>query len=1735
MKIQLEPEVWDSPGPHRVSVNSFGYGGSNAHIILEDAVGYLSRRGLSGLYRKLQSPVATSNGTASHDAQSSKSRIIMISGFDDVSCTKQAEKIRKYLLEREPLTDDTFMNNLAFTLNDHRTRLPCKVAVTGGTAAEIAGALSSKIKVKRSTKKPTIGFVFTGQGAQSPGMGKELLGAYPIFRKSIEAIDEYLKHIGAPFSVIGKPWLYAHQEPLLTESDEIWTNEDPAQLSHPLYSQPLCSALQIALVDLLASWGIVPDSVTGHSSGEIASAYAAGALTMEDAMSIAYHRGVAASRIANEGLKKGGMLALGISAEDVQPYLEILQSGKAVVACVNSPSSVTISGDLPAIGELEILLSDKQFFSRRLAVDVAYHSHHMEQIATQYLESIAHVKPRETDSQAKRISFFSSVTGTELLSFELGANYWVRNLLGQVKFSDSLRTLCFETGQRQRNANTKRAKRSQKVNVDTLIEVGPHSAMSGAIKQIFKPDPKLSAAEISYGSVLVRKQNAISTALSVAAMLAASSYPVDFKALNNPTNDQLHLLVDLPPYAWNHSRSYWAESRISKAYRNRKFPRTDLLGISDSVSCPFEPRWRNYIRVAEIPWLKDHKIQSNIVYPAAGYIAMAIEAVSQHISGTSSNVAVTGYLLRDVSIQSALVVGETSSTEVMISLRECAADGPDRSYEFHVYSASDDNRWTQHCKGFVSVKYAFPGCIDLRTKIKANGYSFTSLDVARFYETLAAAGLEYGSTFANMTAARYVSHNCIAEITVPNTAAVMPMNYQHPYIIHPCTLDAVFHSIFPGLPGTLDGTLEPPIPISIGEIYVSSNITTAPGSKLDVSTQVREQGEQDVLASIQVSDAQTSGTAVSISDLRCRRLASDSPKTAAKETRIAYRIDWQIDPDLLSRDDISYMLGVGCVTKPVNRLLEKCALHYIRQAVEVFNNAEIPPTNQGIWKFFVDITEKHTWMESKITESQIQQVLKTGPTGELLVAVGESIPAILQGKVDAATLLYSSGLLDKRLYNCYDSAAMYLRAVGHKNPTMSVLQVGTGTGKAIQSQFQILFSEGRDTTPRFLNYTVTDADQSVLEDAAKNLSEYEEWIDFHILDIETDPEPQGFTSHQYDVIVVPHGIYAARSTEQVFKNIHQLLKPDSHLVLIDPAHRHDGLIESAIFGCLPGWPPGEWDQVLREAQFSGVDHLAEFDDTSLILSSPLKQSPAVTPVEVLIISEESNSVSLPYLQDMLSTVHLTARITDLAHVKPEGRLCIVLSDILAPSMTDADDATFDTVKSIFLKSSGVLWVTRGGGTLGLRDSDASIITGFARTARSESGVEPIVTLDLDARDLLSAERAAELIFRLFHYRFFVNQSIHADTEYSESGGILSIPRVVEEPRLNKHLAAALNPRVLTDQPFYQPNRPLRAVVGSSSSIEKLYFVDDTRASVLPPDYVGIKVQVIGVTKDDTRAQPGEENIGRQCSGTVYAIGKAVQGFGIGDQVVCLGTGTIASIYHDRAEAFQKIPSGMSLDVAATLPVPFCMAFYVLHYLSRVDPGDTVLINGAASAYGQAMVKVANQTGARTFSIVADETQKKFLSFTANILEDQILVRDVDDFTDMVERSTGKDVDVVIDCNDSDQDIKLLANQINTYARFIKLDGAGSKNIRLSQFGKEAMFAVFSLETLRREKPGVLYDAFRQVMGLFHDGTLQGPPLLQSFKISELKNVLDSFNLDTSHFTTITAAPNDLIRVGLSST
>ncbi|KAL4948771.1 acyl transferase/acyl hydrolase/lysophospholipase [Aspergillus filifer] len=452
-------------------------------------------------------------------------QLFVLSADDEPSLRHRIDDLRLYLQEHEGETDTEWLGKLADTVNEQYVPRLYRASVISDSAAKLRSLLSPGLKIHTVSTKPSVGFVFTGQGSHWPGMGKELLHTYPVFRQSLERCAHYMSQLGASYNII----------------DEILKPENDSSLSHPLLSQPIVTALQIALVDLLAEWGIHPNAVTGHSSGEIAAAYAAGMLSMENAIAIAYYRGITASTLCEKGIR-GAMMAIGMSATDAQRYVATLRTGKATVGCINGPTSVTVSGDEAAITELETILEDKGIFTKRLDVEVAYHCHHMNRIASEYYDCIAHITPSipsGSGTQNKtRTRIFSSVTGCEISASELDAHYWVRNLVDPVRMVDAVQSMCFEGNNERASALPTRGPGlsliPRKALIHSIIEIGPHATLAGPIKQTLKACNGIGRVHPEYMSMLVSGVDATSTALSVAASLVCNSYPVNLHSLNNP-------------------------------------------------------------------------------------------------------------------------------------------------------------------------------------------------------------------------------------------------------------------------------------------------------------------------------------------------------------------------------------------------------------------------------------------------------------------------------------------------------------------------------------------------------------------------------------------------------------------------------------------------------------------------------------------------------------------------------------------------------------------------------------------------------------------------------------------------------------------------------------------------------------------------------------------------------------------------------------------------------------------------------------------------------------------------------------------------------------------------------------------------------------------------------------------------------------------------------------------------
>lgn len=335
-------------------------------------------------------------------------------------------------------------------------------------------------------------------------MGRELIIAYPPFKASLEEGEMYLKELGADWSLV----------------EELHRDADTTKVNDTAMSIPICVALQISLVRLLRAWGVTPTAVASHSSGEIAAAYTVGALSYKSAMAAAYYRAVlTADKSRRNGPTKGGMIAIGAGIEDTESYLDRLKSGKAVAACINSPLSITVAGDVSAVQEIEDMAKADGIFARKLRVDTAYHSHHMDPIAEPYREALCghQIQSAEEGDALDSVSFSSAVTGGRIYSVDELAQpeHWVESLTQPVRFVDAI--------------------------------------------------------------------NARDSMQDLVASLLREGHAINLGPVNFPWGKWPHVrvLTDLPSYPWDHQTRHWHESRVNKAIRRDRSRRTTYSARSN--------------------------------------------------------------------------------------------------------------------------------------------------------------------------------------------------------------------------------------------------------------------------------------------------------------------------------------------------------------------------------------------------------------------------------------------------------------------------------------------------------------------------------------------------------------------------------------------------------------------------------------------------------------------------------------------------------------------------------------------------------------------------------------------------------------------------------------------------------------------------------------------------------------------------------------------------------------------------------------------------------------------------------------------------------------------------------------------------------------------------------------------------------------------------------------------------
>ncbi|OHW96459.1 polyketide synthase [Colletotrichum incanum] len=700
IRVASEPELFPLDRLRRVSVNSFGMGGANSHPRMDKS-----------------------------SAVTEECHVLLLSASNPKSLELLHQAYKKYAVASSGPCD---LSDLAYTLGCRRTKLKYRgffIARDGTDGQRTTIQPELQLSAASSDEKKTLVFVFNGQGAQWPTMGKALILTNIVFRQCIRDMDSVLRGLKAPWTIEG----------------ELLKLETESRIMQSEYALPCSTAVQIGLIAVLRSWTVIPDVVTGHSSGEIAAAFAAGALTADEAIIVAYFRGYILNRTGKQ--HSGAMAAIGVGSEGISKWL----LPGVVVACENSHVSTTISGDACAVEAVVAKFKADGIFAELLPVDHAFHSAYMKEYGLAYEKAI---RPF-LNAAAPRIPFFSSVTGDCItVADSLGATHWHQSLIQPVLFNKALTSL---------------VKQTKTPNL-VIVEIGARPSLRSPIRQVLENIPHNKA---SYLPTLEKNKDCHENLLKLAGRLFCEGVNFDHQAIAPPGKT----LIDAPTYTWAHEQSFQGQHRLFRAYRDCQYPMHELLGSQVFETSALEPRWRKVLLLEDIPWLGDHMVNDQVIIPFAAYISIAEQALRQ-VNG--------GYLeffsAQDFSVSAALRLDPGRPVEIHTRLRRLVAnENAPPSYDVQITSWKD-NIWTEHChtvvtagthrarKGFT--KREFPRLLSRKT----------------WYKITQELGFTYGPSF------RRLDDITVSPSVQQATARVNPpedtsTDSTCSYLVHPTALD----------------------------------------------------------------------------------------------------------------------------------------------------------------------------------------------------------------------------------------------------------------------------------------------------------------------------------------------------------------------------------------------------------------------------------------------------------------------------------------------------------------------------------------------------------------------------------------------------------------------------------------------------------------------------------------------------------------------------------------------------------------------------------------------------------------------------------------------------------------------------------------------------------------------------------------------------------------------------------
>ncbi|MGJ8638642.1 MAG: thioester reductase domain-containing protein [Opitutaceae bacterium] len=1607
-------------------VNSFGFGGTNAHAILQSQENSVDTDGLS---------------------QTESNPILALSAQSEGALASLADaysiELRRQPLQWGALCDQSIT---------HRNRLKHRLLVTGDSADAIASTLDTWSKGEPTSlaisgsashrAKKGVVFVFSGQGSQWHAMGRDLYRSNSVFKEKIDVISKLILELDG-FDLVA----------------ELSRSAEESKIQKTEIAQPAIFAVQVALADYWQASGIEPAAVVGHSVGEVAAAHVAGVLSLEDAVRVIFYRGDTMKHA--EG---GKMIAVGITQEAaitaIQSYGERLS-----LAAVNSPTSVSISGDPDALEEIFPLFEAKGVFCRHVPVDYAFHSAQMNPVESELLPLLRSIRP-----QAPRIPIYSTVTGARVTETSFDADYWWQNVRKTVRFADAVSALIKE-------------------GYTAFLELSSHPVLRPSLQQCCEAE-ELSDPSVTYS--LHKTQEAQSTLFQSLASLYNAGYAVNLAVASSRDSGS----AQLPLYPFEREK-FWRESPQWKTARLEKVTHPFLFFRTRDV----QPAWHFWANTKLFAYLNDHLVDSRIIVPAAGFMEMGIAVAHQLLDSKR-------FVFEEIEFKQALFIADNQSAPAI----RTAYDSATASFQIHSCADAEFKNWKLHAEGSLrATQKAFK--FSLEHFRQAQSRCHHEWKPEDFYQLFKQVDLQYGPHFQGVKKLSSGEGEAFAEIEI---ALDDDPSFEQ-YFLHPALLDSALQTILATVPIDAQGSMEGPyLPVWVNRLRFEKKA----GKAVHVHTQLTSFNENELVAELTITDP--SGELVAqLEGFRCQRVATQRTQKDYGSKAKFLEARWERSP--LSRQTDASLPSVffppfeSLNQNVLERMasfesqletnshgsryehLDNLCLAYCQHGFEALG-AEIQVGTEFTWEGFIQTTgilpayhllirrlfqhleqskklisvaeNRWRWREvftiedtSKSTKSWIQEHPSgVGDVG-LSIQVGLHFAEAITGKIDILAILF--GAKNAHLLESSYRSSLSSRATNHTikvaveglvkdvpvGRRLRILEIGAGTGATAQEYLSFL-------TPGSYEFTFTDISEAFFLSAEKKLDQYPNIV-YKKLDVTRAPTEQGLAA-DYDIIIAVNVLHATPSLRASLENARKLLRPNGYFLLVDLNENVPASLDFG-FGLTPGWWSFEdydirpshccigaeqWTSLIKDSGFQKVSHvpdsslpsssnantfLAQADEVEYPVSLPAETQS----INTWLILADSRGIG----KQLQKTLQARGQVSDILDFRDwdqrtesileRANRLENLGGIIYLWSLDAPLADIDELDTKALEATQELTV----------HIPSAILREFAQaemTAKTyglwlvtrnalhvlPSDVPDVVQSALQGMGRVAFNELRELPLRLIDLS--ASSSVHEMELFVDE--LLAYP---EGPPRDEDLVAFRGEgrylvRIHSAAPIaHEPHEPVSVhelpcrVTSNRFGMLDALCLEQIERQVPSEDEVEVKIFSVGMNFRDVmkalRIYPttigDAKMLGDEFAGEVVSVGSKVTRFAVGDRITGISMGTFRSFWTGSANSLCHLPDKFSYDEGATLLTAYITGYHALHEIGRLKTGERVLIHSAAGGVGLAAVRLAQAAGAEVFATAGADNKRDLLRLLG--VKHLFNSRTLEFADEIMEVTQGEGVDIVL--------------------------------------------------------------------------------------------------------------------------